>query len=105
MTAHFGLQFGHLACKLRQRGGIAFGQLADASGEGLRDAVQFPLHSGGEGGQPLVVHHKRLDLGLGELAIFRGDLFREGFLRGLELRAGAGFLLAEGEVAFKSFLF
>ena len=54
---------------LRQRRGVAFGELADAAGEGLRDAVQFALHGGGERGQPFVVHHQRLDLVLGELGV------------------------------------
>ena len=54
---------------LRQRRGVAFGQLADAAGEGLRDAIQLALHGGGEARQPLVVHHQRLDLVLGELGV------------------------------------
>ena len=30
--------------ELWQWGGVAFGELADAAGEGLRDAVQLALH-------------------------------------------------------------
>jgi hypothetical protein len=57
-------------------GGVAFGELADAADEGLRDTVQLALHSSGEGGQPLVVHHKGLDFVLGE----RGVIWRRDWL-------------------------
>ena len=67
--------------ELRQRCGIAVGQLADAAGEGLRDAVQFGLHGGGKRGQPFVLHHQRLDLGLGQLAVLGGDLGLQRLLR------------------------
>lgn len=36
--------------ELRQWAGVAFGELADAAGEGLGDMVEFALHGGGEGG-------------------------------------------------------
>ena len=55
-------QVGHTGGELRQRCGVALGQLPNAAGERLRDAVQFALHAGGQGGQPLVIHHQRLDL-------------------------------------------
>jgi hypothetical protein len=42
----------------------------------LRDTVQLALHSSGEGGQPLVVHHKGLDFVLGE----RGVIWRRVWL-------------------------
>jgi len=33
----------HFIGELGQRGGVAFGELTDAAGEGLRDAVQLAL--------------------------------------------------------------
>ena len=54
----------HFAGELQQRGGVAFGELVDAAGEGLRYAVEFALHGGGQRGQPLVIHHEQLDLAL-----------------------------------------
>ena len=74
MSVHAGGERGHFVGELRQRRGVAFGELADAAGEGLRDAVQFALHGGGNRGQPFVVHHERLDFVLGELRVFGRDL-------------------------------
>ena len=54
---------------LRQRGLVAFGQFLHALGERLADAVHLAVDGGVEGGEPFVVHHQRLDLGLGELGI------------------------------------
>ena len=65
MFVHAGGERRHFAGELRQRAGVAFGQLADAPGERLRHAVQFALHRSGEGGQPFVVHDESLDLVLG----------------------------------------
>jgi hypothetical protein len=73
--------------ELRQRAGVAFGKLADAAGEGLRDAVKLALHGGGEGGEPLVVHDERLDFVLGQLGIFGGDFGDECLLDGLTRKA------------------
>ena len=67
MLIHTVGQRRHFIDDLRQRGGVAVGELADAAGEGLGDAVQLALHGGGEAGQPFVVHHQGLDLGLAEL--------------------------------------
>jgi hypothetical protein len=36
---------GYLFSELRQRGGVAFGEFADASGESLRNAVELSLHA------------------------------------------------------------
>ena len=59
-----------------------FGELTDAAGEGLRDAVQLALHGGGECGQPFVVHDEGLDVGLGERGVFGVELGFQFFLRG-----------------------
>ena len=88
---------GDFVGELRQRGGVAFGQLADAASERLRDAVQLALHIGGEGGQPFVVHDERLNLLHGELRVFRGHVSIESLLRILHLLAGSSFVLDEIE--------
>jgi hypothetical protein len=69
VLVHFGRQRGHFIGELWQRGGVAFGELADAAGEGLGDAVQLALHGGGEGSEPFIIHDEGLDLGLGEFGI------------------------------------
>ena len=68
---HAGGQCSHLVGELGQRGGVAFGELADAAGEGLKGAVKLALNCGGEGGQPFVVHDEGLDVGLGVRGVFR----------------------------------
>jgi hypothetical protein len=55
-----------------QRCGVAFGQLPDAAGQRLADAIQFALDAGVQGAQPLVLHHQGLDLGRGELGELGG---------------------------------
>ena len=104
MFVHAGGERRYFVDELRERAGIAVGELADAAGEGLRDAVEFALHGGGEGGEPFVVHDEGLDIVLAELAVFGGDLGDEGGLRGLELGADVGFLLGEVEVGLQGFL-
>ena len=52
MFIHAGSERGHFISELRQRSGVAFGELADAAGERLRDAVQLALHGGGNRCQP-----------------------------------------------------
>ena len=52
--------------ELRQRSGVAFGELTNAAGEGLRNAIQFALHGGGKCGKPFVIHHEGLDLSFGD---------------------------------------
>ena len=60
--------------ELWQRARVAVGEQADASGEGLGNAVEFFLHSGGEGGEPLVVHDKGFDFVFA--AVFFGDFLQ-----------------------------
>jgi hypothetical protein len=102
---HFGGQFGHFIGELRQRGGVAFGELADAAGEGLRDAVQLALHGGGEGGQPFVVHHEGLMSVLGERGVFGVELGFQVVLRGLEPGLGVGLLVEQRGVGFEGLAF
>ena len=85
----------HFVGELRQRGGVAFGELADAAGEGLRDAVQLALHGGGDGGQPFVVHHEGLDFVLGERGVFGVELGFEVVLRGLSRALSVGLLVEQ----------
>lgn len=98
MSVHTGGERGHFVGELRQRGGVAFGQLADAPGERLRDAVKFALHGRDQRAQPFVLHHESLDFILGELRVAGGDLFGEGVLRCGQFGGGGGFLLHEGKV-------
>jgi hypothetical protein len=42
----------------------------------LRHPVQFALYGSGQGGQPFVVHHERLDVGKFERVVLGGDLGR-----------------------------
>ena len=98
---HAASERGHFVGELRQRGGVAFGELADAASEGLRDAVEFALHGGGEGGQPFVVHDERLDFVLGELGVFGIELRIQLFLRGFEPGFGVRLLVEQGGVVFQ----
>ena len=68
----------------RHRGFVAFGQFLHALGEGLADAVHLAVDGGVERGEPFVVHHQRLDLGLGELGVVGVGLGVEGGLGVLE---------------------
>jgi hypothetical protein len=52
MGGDFCGEFFHLVHDLRERGGVAFGEQADAAGEGLGDTVEFALDGRGEGGEP-----------------------------------------------------
>ena len=101
MPLHPAGQLRHLIHKPGQRSGIAFGQLADAAGESLRDAVQLTLHGGGNRRQPFVVHHESLDFVLGESGIFGVDLGFEVFLRGFETGLGVDLLIEHGGVGFQ----
>ena len=101
MSVHAGGERRHFVGELRQRGGVAFGELADAAGEGLRDAVELALHGGGNRGQPFVVHHERLDFVLGELGVFGVELGVEVFLRGFEPGLGVGLLVEQRGVVFE----
>ena len=65
---------------LRQRGFVALGQFLHALGQRLADAVHLAVDGGIERGKPFVVHHQRLDLGLGELGVLGVGL---GIERGL----------------------
>ena len=105
MFVHAGGECRHFVGELRQRSGVAFGELADAPGEGLRDAVQLALHGGGEGGQPFVVHDEGLDVGLGERGVFGVELGFEIVLRGLETDLGVGLLVEQRGVGFESLAF
>ena len=87
--------------ELRQRGDVAFGELADAAGEGLRNAVEFALHGGGKGGEPFVVHDERLDLVLGERGVFGVEPGFQFFLRGFEPGFGVRLLFEQGGVVFQ----
>jgi len=60
---------GHLINYRRQWRGIAFCQFADASGQRLRDAIQFALHAGRQSSHPLVIHNQRPDLRLCEFGV------------------------------------
>jgi hypothetical protein len=51
----------------------------------LRDAVELTLHGGQQVRHPLVVHHQRLNLGLGQFGVFGVYLSVEFLLRGLAL--------------------
>jgi hypothetical protein len=79
----------HFVGELRQRAGVALGELADAAGERLRDTVELALHCGGEGVQPLIVNDEGLDLVFAEVIVFGLDLGGEFFLSGLELGPAA----------------
>ena len=105
MFVHAGGERRHCVGELRQRGGVAFGELADAAGEGLRHAVQLALHGGGEGGQPFVVHDEGLDVGLGERGVFGVELGFEVVLRGLEPGLGIGLLVEQRGVGFEGLAF
>ena len=102
MFVHAGGERGDFVGELWQRRGVAFGELADAAGEGLRDAVEFALHGGGERGQPFVIHHERLDLVLGELGVLGVELGVEVFLRGFEPGFGVRLLVEQGGVVFRA---
>lgn len=78
---------------------------AVAAGEGLRDAVEFALHGGGEGGQPFVVHHERLDAVLGKLGIFGVQFGVQVFLRGFEFGSGVRLLVEQFGVVFQCLSF
>ena len=95
----------HLKGELRQRCGVAFGELADAAGEGLRDAVELALHGGGKSGQPFVVYHEGLDVGLGERGVLGVELCFEVVLRGLEPGLGVGLLVEQRGVGVKGLAF
>ena len=105
MFVHAGGERRHFVGELRQRGGVAFGELADAPGEGLRHAVQLALQGGGEGGQPFVVHHEGLDVGLGERRVFGVEPGFEVFLSGLEAGLGIGLLVEQRGVGFEGLAF
>lgn len=72
MRVHPRSQGFHLGGQLGDGCGVAFGQLFDAPGQGLADAVQFALDAGGECGEPFVVDDQRLDVGHAELAVVGG---------------------------------
>lgn len=74
MCFHLGVQSRHVGYELRQRFGVAFGQLLDAPGERLADAIQFSLHADRQRGQPFVIHHQCLVLSLSKLGVFGGNL-------------------------------
>ena len=80
MDVDAGGEGGDFALQLRERGRVAFGELADAAGEGLRHAVELALHGGGEGGQPLVLDDEGFEFVGGERGVAGGDLFFEGAL-------------------------
>ena len=69
MRGDLGCELLYLIYDLRERGGVAVGQQADAAGEGLGDAVQLALDGLAEGGELFVVHDEGLDLGLGKLRV------------------------------------
>ena len=69
MPGHFGLQSRGAAGQLGQRGFVAFGQFLDALGQRLADAVHLAVDGGVQRGEPFVVDHQGLDLGLGELGV------------------------------------
>ena len=79
----------------RQRHRVTFGQLANAAGESLGDAIQFSLHSSRERSQPLVVHYERLDL------ILAGMI---GFVKQCSAQAGEDLpITVEGiQIAFRN---
>jgi len=60
----------HFVGKLRQGRGVTLGQLPNAPGQRLRNAIQLTLHGGGQMRHPLTIHHQRLDFGYAELRIF-----------------------------------
>lgn len=105
VSVHAGRKRFHLGCDFGQRRGITFGQLADAAGERLRDAVQFDLHGGAYRGQPFVIHDELLDFVLGQLRVFGRDLFRQLFLRVREFVRLGRLLLNQREVLLKHFGF
>ena len=78
----FRFQFGNLMAYVRHGGFVAFGQFLHALGEGLTDAIHLTMDIAVQRGQPFVVHHQRLNFGLGELGIL-GIGF--GVKRGLSL--------------------
>ena len=92
MAVHLRFQLGHAADHLRQRGFVAFGQFLHALGELLADAVHLAVDGGIERGEPFVVHHQRLDLGLGELGILGVGLGVERGLGVLEALLEVGLL-------------
>ena len=105
MAIHTGGERGHFVGELRQWGGVAFGELTDTAGEGLRDAVELALHGGGKSGQPFVVHDDGLDLGLGERGVLGVELGFEIVLRGLEPGFGVGLLVEERGVGGEGLAF
>jgi len=62
MFIHSGAQGIDLSGQRCNWRGIAFGQLLDAPGQGLRHAVEFGLHADGERAQPFVLDHQRFHL-------------------------------------------
>ena len=90
MRVHPARQYLDLIAQRGQGRAVAFGQLADAPGQRLADAIQFALHAGGQRVQPFVLHHQRLDVGCAQLRIVGRYLGVERFLGVFGLFAGAG---------------
>lgn len=87
--------------ELRKWHRVALGELADAAGEGLRDAIQLALERCSERSQPLVVDDERLDLLLGQLRVLGVELVVEVLLGLLELGLGVSLLVEERRVALQ----
>jgi hypothetical protein len=92
---HPGGECRHFVGELWQRGGVAFGQLADAAGEGLRDAVQLALHGGGEVASHLSSTTRVLISSSVSVGILGVELGVQVLLRGLELGLGVGLLVEQ----------
>lgn len=82
MAADAGLQFRDAVSHLWQRAFVAFGQLANAAGQGLADAVHFAVNGGVEGGEPFFFDEQGLDLGLAQRRVVGA---------GFEVEFGLGF--------------
>ena len=67
MAVDLGFKVGSLAGHLWQRGFVALGQFLHALSKLLAHAVHLTVDGGVECGEPFVIHHQRLCLGLGEL--------------------------------------
>ena len=105
VSIHFGSKRRDFVDKLWQRSGVALYQLADATGQGLVNPIQFPLYCGGNRGEPFVVLDKGFDVVLGKCGGFGIDLCFEVFLSSFEPGPNFRLLVEQVGIFFEGFAF
>lgn len=105
----------HFLLQLRQWSSVALFQLIHAPGKILGQQLHLALYVSSDAGEPFVLYHKRLDLGLGERAVMEQHLLvqrglslfdglarlRLGVDQGQAAREGVPFLVALGLALYR----